>query len=91
MTHATDKSLELTRRRLLQAGAGAAGAVSILGLSTRGAKAAKASKAAVAYRDSPKGDQNCANCRLFIAPNACKQVEGDISPNGWCKIWAKAG
>jgi hypothetical protein len=88
MTHATDKSLELTRRTLLQAGAGA---VSILGLSARSAKAAKASKAAVAYQDSPKGDRNCANCRLFIAPNACKQVEGSVSPNGWCKIWAKAG
>jgi High potential iron-sulfur protein len=87
MTHAIEKLPKLTRRTLLQVGAGA---VSILGLSTRSTKAAKVSKAAVAYQDSPKGDQNCANCRLFIAPNACKQVEGDISPNGWCRIWAKA-
>jgi hypothetical protein len=91
MTHAIGKISLTTRRTLLQAGAGALSAVSFLGLSARNAKAAKASKAAVAYRDSPKGDQNCANCRLFIEPNACKQVEGDISPNGWCKIWAKAG
>ena len=63
----------------------------IFGLSARSAKAAKVSKAAVAYQDSPKGDQNCASCRLFTAPNACKQVEGDISPNGWCRIWSKAG
>ena len=91
MTHAIEKLPKLTRRTLLQVGSGAAGAVSILGLSARGAKAAKVSKAAVAYQDSPKGDQNCASCRLFTAPNACKQVEGDISPNGWCTIWSKAG
>jgi len=90
MTHAIEKFSLLTRRTVLQAGAGAVGALSILGLSARSAKAAKVSKAAVAYQDSPKGDQNCANCRLFVAPNACKQVEGDISPNAWCRIWSKA-
>jgi High potential iron-sulfur protein len=89
MTHAIEKLPKLTRRTLLQAGA--LGAVPFLGLSARSAKAAKVSKAAVAYQDSPKGDQNCANCRLFIAPNACKQVEGSVSPNGWCRIWSKAG
>ena len=81
MTHAIEKLPKLTRRTLLQVGSGAAGAVSILGLSARSAIAAKVSKAAVAYQDSPKGDQNCASCRLFTAPNACQQVEGDISPN----------
>ena len=88
MTHAIEKLPKLTRRTLLQVGAGA---VSILGLSARSAKAAKVSKAAVAYQDTPKGDQNCASCRLFTPPNACKQVEGDISPDGWCRIWSKAG
>ena len=43
----------------------------------------------VAYQDTPKGTQNCANCKLFEAPNACKSVEGAISPSGWCKIWIK--
>ena len=59
MTHAIEKLPKLTRRALLQVASGAAGAVSILGLSPRIAKAAKVSKAAVAYQDSPKGDQNC--------------------------------
>ncbi|VTZ49950.1 Iron oxidase [Methylocella tundrae] len=76
-----------TRRTLLQAGVGA---LSLLGLSGRSAQAAKVSQAAVAYRGSPKGAQSCSNCRLFIAPNACKQVDGAISPNGWCRIWSKA-
>lgn len=81
---------QTTRRTLLQAGAGAVGALSLLGLSGHSAQAAKVSQAAVAYQGSPKGSQSCANCRLFVAPNACKQVDGVISPNGWCRIWSKA-
>ena len=73
-----------TRRRLLQ---GVAGIVSFFGLGASAAYAAKASPLSVGYRASPKGDQNCANCSLFISPNACKSVSGKISPNGWCKIW----
>ena len=79
-----------SRRKILQAAIGAVGAVSIFGLSARSAKAAKVSQKAVAYQNSPKGDQNCANCRLFTGPNSCKQVEGAVSPNGWCRIWSKA-
>ncbi len=78
-----------TRRSILQLGAVAAGALSLLGLSGRRAEA-KVSQAAVGYQSSPKGAQNCANCRLFEPPNACKQVDGAVSPNGWCKIWSKA-
>ena len=72
--------LLMTRRTLLQAGTGAVGAVSIIGLSPRSSKAAKVSQAAVAYQSSPKGDKNCANCRLIESPYARKQVEGVISP-----------
>ena len=95
MTQKIDKSSreespKATRRSVLQIGAVAAGALSLLGLSGRSAKAAKVAQAAVGYQGSPKGAQNCANCRLFEAPNACKQVDGVISPSGWCKIWSKA-
>jgi hypothetical protein len=94
MTHETDKSSreessQTTRRSLLQAGAGAVGALSLLSLSARSAQAAKVAKTAVGYQDSPKGSARCDNCRLFIAPNACTQVDGVISPNGWCRIWSK--
>ena len=47
----------------------------------------KLSKTLVGYQDTPKGNQNCAGCELFLAPNACKNVDGDVSPQGWCKIW----
>jgi hypothetical protein len=45
----------------------------------------KQSKQAAEYQDNPKGIQMCATCTLFVAPRSCKVVEGDISPNGWCK------
>jgi hypothetical protein len=50
----------------------------------------KMSKAQAEYQDSPKGIQMCATCSLFDEPRACKVVEGDISPNGWCKAYAMA-
>jgi hypothetical protein len=51
--------------------------------------AAKMSQPSVAYQDSPKGDQKCSNCSLFQEPNACTLVDGNISPEGWCKFWVK--
>jgi hypothetical protein len=52
--------------------------------------AGKMSKAQAEYQESPKGIQMCATCSLFDEPRACKVVEGDISPNGWCKAYAMA-
>ena len=82
-------STEVSRRCLLQRAACAAGAATILGTGINAAMAGKMPQSAVSYRDSPKGNQSCANCRLFQAPNACRSVDGVISPNGWCSIWVK--
>jgi hypothetical protein len=80
-----ENNSDLTSRRVvLRASVAAA---TLVGLGMGAAHAAKASKGSVGYRDSPNGDKNCANCSLFISPNACKSVEGQVSPNGWCKIW----
>lgn len=49
----------------------------------------KVSQASVQYQTSPKGEQQCSTCMNFIPPNACKRVEGQISPNGWCLLWTK--
>jgi hypothetical protein len=48
------------------------------------------SKAAAGYRDTPNGIQMCATCTLFVPPHACKIVDGEIDPNGWCKDYAMA-
>jgi len=49
----------------------------------------KASKKQSEYQNKPKGEQKCDNCAHYISPNACMVVEGDISPEGWCKLWHK--
>jgi len=80
------KSDGVSRRTIL---IGAAGAVPLIALGATGAQAAKMAQSAVHYQDSPKGGKQCSNCNLFIAPNACKSVDGTISPNGWCALWVK--
>jgi len=49
---------------------------------------AKVAQTAVAYQDKPKGTQRCDDCSLFLAPNACKVVDGTISPQGWCSLFS---
>jgi hypothetical protein len=49
--------------------------------------AQKISKNAVAYQDHPDGDKQCAKCAQFQPPDACKMVEGPISPQGSCRIF----
>jgi hypothetical protein len=54
------------------------------------AAAAKVSQASVQYQTQPKGEQKCSGCIHFIAEsNTCKLVEGQISPDGWCTLWAQ--
>jgi hypothetical protein len=81
-------SRALSRRIVLLRSAGCAAGAAALLLPVRQA-AAKMKQPAVAYQDSPKGDQQCSNCSLFQEPNACTLVDGDISPAGWCKFWVK--
>ncbi|WP_153130354.1 hypothetical protein [Dechloromonas hortensis] len=50
----------------------------------------KTPQAAVQYQTKPKGEQKCALCMHFISESGtCKVVEGKISPEGWCTLWAK--
>jgi len=69
-------------------GASIAGAAAVIGSSTP-ARAAKAPQKAVKYQDTPKGEQRCENCTLFEAPSSCKTVDGTVSPQGWCIVYAK--
>ena len=87
MTKTLRLTTETSRRLLLQ---GAAVLVGIIPFMGSAAAAGKMSQGAVAYQGSPKGSQSCANCKLFEKPDACKLVDGKVSPNGWCRIWAKA-
>ena len=68
----------------------AIGSTSLLAGTTRWAKAEfKAPQSAVHYQQTANEGHSCANCRQFMAPQACKLVDGEIAPTGWCRLWAK--
>jgi hypothetical protein len=48
----------------------------------------KISQADAKYQGTPKGDQRCDGCISFQPPNGCKFVQGDITPSGWCQLFA---
>ena len=76
-----------SRRLLLQS------AVGMIGIAAAGAArpepafaTIKISKTAVAYQDHPQGELRCGKCRQFVSPDSCKMVDGEISPQGFCRI-----
>ena len=91
MADQTGRSSSKVSRRsvLLQGALCAAGAATILAASANSAKANPLPQKSVQYQDAPKGDRECSGCSLFVAPNACKNVAGEISPKGWCILWRK--
>ena len=90
MANQPEQSKVSRRSVLLHGAACATGVATILVANANYAKANPLPKTAVNYQDTPKGDRQCSGCSLFVAPNACKNVVGEISPNGWCVLWRKA-
>lgn len=83
--------LVISRRQLLRKATVIASSVVALAtvISTERAEAGAMTKQAAGYQATPKGDQRCDGCSLFQAPSSCKFVAGDISPAGWCRLYAK--
>lgn len=82
----------LSRRDALACSAYVLGACAVAGLSATVAKAEvakKASQQASGYQPTAKGGQSCHSCRMFVTPNSCQVVEGTISGEGWCRLYAK--
>ena len=78
-------SARFSRRSLLRSAVGITG---ILAPTLNPALAQpKISKVAVNYQDHPDGDKRCDKCVQFQQPDACKVVEGTISPQGSCRIF----
>ena len=50
---------------------------------------AKLSQTSVGYQDPAADDKQCGGCNFFVSPNACKLVDGAVSPTGHCRYWAK--
>jgi hypothetical protein len=78
-------SARLSRRSLL---CSVIGAVGTLGSTPNLAAAQpKISKVAVNYQDHPDGNKRCDKCVQFQPPDACKVVDGPISPQGSCRLF----
>jgi hypothetical protein len=78
-----------TRRLALKTGLGLLAATSALGTHlTAKAQSAKAAPSSVGYQTKPNNGQQCSGCVQFVAPSACKIVDGTISPNGWCELYS---
>ena len=81
-----------TRREVVGCGAMMLAGAMVLpvAIGSRAAAQSKMSKAQANYQETPQGDQRCGNCALFIAAqNACAVVEGEISPQAWCRLWTQ--
>lgn len=90
-------SSRITRRRLLRtaaatvAGAGLAYVVApevAPEVAPQSEAAQKVPKKAVNYQDSPMDGKRCAGCTFYKEGGSCEKVEGEISPDGWCALWA---
>jgi len=83
-------STNVSRRSvLLQGAACVTGMATILATNIDSANAAKLPQKSVAYQPTPKGDRECSNCKLFVAPDECEKVDGKVSPQGYCVLWQK--
>lgn len=79
----------VSRRDFLNVAAVGGGAVVAVGLtsSTSAAPKKKFSQQQAHYQPIPKSGQRCQTCALWQPPTACQQVDGQISPAGWCILY----
>jgi hypothetical protein len=76
---------QLSRRRVLISLIGSAPFAAL----SAGVAAAdvKVAQSAAHYRPTPNEGRACGGCYLFLAPDHCKFLAGEISPSGWCRLW----
>ena len=88
MTNSRNDCERISRRVVVTGTAFALGAAAAATVAPAEAQQ-KMSQADAKYQGTPKGDQRCDGCMLFQPPNACKVVEGEISPSAWCQLFVK--
>lgn len=49
----------------------------------------KSSKRAARYREYPNDGELCASCTMYIPPDGCTAVLGDVQPHGWCSFYER--
>ena len=77
----------MSRRVALCGAALAFGGAAIATAISQAAAQQKIGHADAKYQGTPKGQQRCDGCTNFQPPNACKFVQGNISPSGWCQLF----
>jgi hypothetical protein len=86
------ETIKLSRRGLIRAAgvAGGGGLLVAAGITAPSARAQvnKVSQQQVHYRPTPNGNARCSKCAHFLPPSHCGVVQGTISPNGWCSMFA---
>jgi hypothetical protein len=88
MNNGRNDCRRVSRRVVLAGTALALGAASTATAVSQAVAQQKISRADAEYQGTPKGDQHCDGCFNFQPPKACKFVQGDISPGGWCQLFA---
>jgi hypothetical protein len=85
------EEIKASRRGILKTGLTIlAGTVALAG-TARAQDDDKVDQSVVAYQTTPNAGAQCSLCVNFVAPNACKVVNGVISPTGWCTAFAPKG
>jgi hypothetical protein len=87
MNNGSNDCQRISRRAALSGAALAFGTAAIGAAVSQAAAQQKIGQADAQYQATPKGNQRCDSCVNFQPPNACKFVQGDISPSGWCQLF----
>ncbi len=87
MNNSNHSRSAISRRVVITGTALAVGAAATGAAVTRASAQQKISQANAKYQDHPNDNHQCDGCIQFQPPNACKIVEGTISPKGWCQFF----
>jgi hypothetical protein len=88
MTERGNDRQRISRRAALTGTARTLGAVTAATVVRQAAAQQKLSQAVAKYQATPNGNDRCEVCGNFQPPKACKFVQGEISPKGWCQLFS---
>jgi hypothetical protein len=88
MTGSRNDRQPISRRAALARTALALGAATAATMGRQAAAQEKISQAVAKYQPTPNSNDHCELCTNFQPPNACKFVQGEISPKGWCQLFS---
>jgi hypothetical protein len=84
-----EKRTDTSRRKVMRTMARGVSAGLLLRISATKAEE-KMTRQQAEYQDMPNGIYSCGVCSLFERPKYCKVVAGEVSKDGWCRVFALA-